>query len=905
MRWWDRLGLRLRGLLFRNQEDRRLRAEMQFHLDALIAENIAAGMSPEEARYAAMRTFGNATVAREQTEETWGWTWLERLFQDLRFATRQIGRVPGFAAVAILTLALGIGANTAVFTMTHALLLSGLPVQDPDRLVRLAMDLRDLQPDDPSDAPLNLPLIQSLSRRSKTLQGVFGWSKYGFRPQQGDSRRSIKGAAVTGNAFQVLGIRPAAGRLINPADDQPGGGPDGWAAVISYRDWVQRYHMDPSVVGRHITVTDHPVTIVGVAPPGFEGVITGQQTDLYLPLEFDAALNGEAGLHRGDRLWLTAFGRLRPGASREETQAELSAIFPAMQREVLPPRLLREPSVSHARLVVRRGSTGWSELRTQYTKPLLLLQILVGIVLLICCANLSGLFLARAAARQQEFAIRAALGAARGRLMRQLLVESLMLALPGSALGIALAWMAGPRLLQLLSTNHQEVAISMRPDLAVLVVTVSCTLLCAVLFGMAPAWAAAHTEMEAGLRNSSMRIAISSSGVRRFFVPFQVALSLVLFVFAVLLGSSVLRLRTNDSGYQTRGVYFFVTDWNRIPQKGGELLPLYRSMTTRLRSMPGIVSASLAEFPPLFDMGDEEKYVPSAMVGKAQPVPTLTNAVGNGFFATVGTPLLAGRDLRNDETDTGSCLLNEAAAAKFFPNRSALGQQIRRVPYEFSDPDQQTYNCQVIGVVKNAKYDTLAEEFQPIVYLPISTRLGPRLTSVFLVMKATSMAAADAAQHKALSEITPAAPESDPGSFAKIFDDSISQQRLLSVLSGFFAILGLLLSGIGIFGLLSWNVSQRTMEIGVRMALGATRMRVLVLVMRQVAALLAVGVVVGGVAAFFAARSIRSFLYEVQPGDPAAFALAALALVLIGLLAAMLPARRAVSIDPMQALRTE
>ena len=287
-------------------------------------------------------------------------------------------------------------------------------MEDPDRLVRLAIDLRDFRPDAPSDAPLNLPLIQSLNRRSSTLQGVFGWSTYAFRPQQGDNRRSIKGAAVTGNAFQVLGIRPAAGRLINPADDQPGGGPDGWAAVISYRDWVQRYHMDPSVVGRHITVTDHPVTIVGVAPPRFEGVITGQQTDLYLPLEFDAALNGEAGLHRGDGLWLTTFGRLRPGASREETQAELSAIFPAMQREVLPPRLLQEPSVSHARLVVRRGSTGWSELRTQYTKPLLLLQTSSGIVLLICCANLSGLFLARAAARQQEFAIRAALGAARG-----------------------------------------------------------------------------------------------------------------------------------------------------------------------------------------------------------------------------------------------------------------------------------------------------------------------------------------------------------------------------------------------------------------------------------------------------------------------------------------------------------
>lgn len=905
MRWAETVRLRLRGVLFRKQEHSRLQEEMEFHLEALIAENLAAGLPPDEARYAAMRAFGNATVADEQTQETWGWMWLERLLQDLRFAIRQIRRAPGFALIAILTLALGIGANTAVFTLTHALLLQGLPIPEPDRLVRLAIDLRDFRPDAPSDAPLNLPFIQLLNRRSHTLQGVFGWSPYGFRPQLGDNRRAIRGAAVTGNAFQILGIRPAAGRLINPADDQPGSGPDGWAGVISYRDWVQRYHMDPSVVGRHITVTDHPVTIVGVAPPEFEGVMTGQQVDLYLPIEFDAALNGEEGLHRGDRLWLMAFGRLRPGASREETQAELSAIFPAMQKEVLPPRMLQEASVRHARLVVRSGGTGWSELRTLYTKPLLMLQSLVGVVLLICCANLSGLFLARAAARQQEFAVRVALGAARGRLMRQLFVEGLMLALPGAALGIALAWMAGPGLLRLLSSNHLEIAISTQPDMAVLAVTVSCTLLCTLLFGMAPAWMAAHANVESGLRNSSMRVAISSSGVRRFFVPFQVALSLVLFVFAVLLGSSVLRLRTNDSGYQTQGVYFFVTDWNRIPQKGADLLPLYRRMAARLRSMPGIISASLAEFPPLFDMGDEEKYVPGTMVGKAQPVPTWTNTVGNGFFATVGTPLLAGRDLRNDETDAGSCVVNEAAAAKFFPNQSALGQQLRRVPYEFSDPDQTSYDCQVIGVVKNAKYDTLDEEFQPIVYLPISTRLGPRLTSVFLVMKATSMAAADAAQLTALAEIAPTAPQDTPGSFAEIFDNSIAQQRLLCALSGFFAILGLLLSAIGIYGLVAWSVTQRTREIGVRMALGATRLRVFGLVMRQVAILLAVGVAVGGAAAFFAARSIRSFLFEIQADDPALFAISALTLVLIGLLAAMLPARRAVSIDPMRALRTE
>src|SRR5258708_590078 len=263
MRWRDSLGLRLRGLLFRNQEDRRLHAELQFHLDALIVENIAAGMSPEEARYAALRAFGNATLANEQAREAWGWTWLERLLQDVRFAMRQIGRAPGFALIAILTLALGIGANTAVFTLTHALLLSGLPVPDPDRLVRLSLDLRGANPADGSDAPLNLPLIQSIARRTHSFSGIIGWCTYDFVPPPGEGRDEMRGAIVSGNAFQVLGLQPAAGRFLTPDDDQPGGGPDGWAAVISYRDWLQRYHADPSVIVRHIRRRDHRLTVRG------------------------------------------------------------------------------------------------------------------------------------------------------------------------------------------------------------------------------------------------------------------------------------------------------------------------------------------------------------------------------------------------------------------------------------------------------------------------------------------------------------------------------------------------------------------------------------------------------------------------------------------------------------------
>jgi predicted permease len=464
-----------------------------------------------------------------------------------------------------------------------------------------------------------------------------------------------------------------------------------------------------------------------------------------------------------------------------------------------------------------------------------------------------------------------------------------------------------PWLVHLLGSAQQgaKISLSMSPDVTVLSVTAACAVLCALLFGMAPAWAAGNTGVETGLRGTQARVTKGSSVARRFFVPFQVALSLVLVVVAALLGSTVVHLRTDDSGYRTKDVYFYITDFNRIPQKGEALLPLYRHMTARMNSMPGIISASVGEVPPLFDMGDGGRFVAADAGPKAQAVGIFTNAVGRGFFETVGTPFITGRDLRNDETDADSCILNQAAAARLFPKQNAMAQMLRQMPNEFGDPGQTQHICQVVGIVKDSKYFTLVQEKSPIVYLPISARLGPRLGGLFLAMHARTAAAAEAAQRTVIDEVAPTAPLSDTVRFTDVYNDSIAREQLLSALSGFFAVLGLLLSGIGIYGLLAWSVTQRTREIGVRMALGATRMRVFVLVMRQVAMLLAVGVVIGGVAAFLAARSIRSFLFEVQPGSPGVFLTAVLALVLIGLLAAMLPARRAVSIDPMQALRTE
>jgi predicted permease len=650
-----------------------------------------------------------------------------------------------------------------------------------------------------------------------------------------------------------------------------------------------------------VTVTDHGVTIVGVAPQGFEGVVVAEHPDIYLPLEFTAALNGEEGLH-GGRLWLTTFARMKPGVSRELAAAEVDAIFPQVKKAALPAEMLQLPEVEKARVEVLPGWTGWSTLREQYTQPLMILQMMVGAVLLICCANLSGLFLARASARQQEFAIRGALGAPRLRLMRQLLVESLMLALPGAGLGVLLAWWAGPWLVHSLGNRQAEVSLSSRPDLMVLGVTVGCATLCALLSGMAPAWMASRTSVETALRGSKRGTSQGTgASVRRFFVPFQVALSLALVVVAALLGSTVANLRMGDPGFRTKNVIFALTDFNRIPQKGDDLIRLYWRMAERMQGQPGVVDASVTASPPLLGWGGGGNFVGSGKVGHEQPSVAEINLISANYFQTVSTPFVAGRDLRNESGDQSSCILNQAAAKKFFAQGGALGNSLRPEGRDLTTDKNTTIGCQVIGIVADTIQVSLHDAHTPIVYFPLIVA-APQM---FFAIHARSIREARAAYVAVLHEMAPTSPETEPFLFTQQVSDSIAREQLLSGLSGFFAVLALLLSGIGIYGLVAWNVTQRTTEIGVRMALGATRWNVFTMVMKQVAWLLVVGVAAGGVGAYFAARSVKSFLYEVQAGSPAVFALSALLLVMIGLLAAMAPARRAVSIEPMQALRTE
>src|SRR5277367_5897819 len=480
----------LKRIFHRSNLYRDLAEEMREHLDEKTEQFVREGMSREEAEHAARRAFGNATLIEERGREAWQWPRIESLWANAKFAVRQLAKSPAFSATAVLTLGLGIGANTGIFTLMHALLWRSLPIPEPDPLVRIAINIDS--PDSVAhDLPMNIFLVQAIRRHATSLSGVFGWSAYDFVLKEDTGARVYSGAVVSGDAFDVLGIKPAAGRLLNPADDQRGGGPDGWAAVISHRFWQQHYHADPSIIGKHVTLTDHSVTIVGVAPEGFEGVFAGTHPDFYLPLEYEPVMRGEgSALRQPGNLWLSTWARLKPGVSLKASSAEMRALFHTAIDETLPPAVRHAPVVEHATFATNSGATGWSDLRSQYTRPLLLLQILVGVVLLVCCVNLAGLGLARASAREREFAIRGALGAARSRLMQQLLVESLLLALGGAALAVLFAWATDRYLLQFLANREAAEAFSVRPELTTLLITGGCAVVCALLFGMAPAWLA-------------------------------------------------------------------------------------------------------------------------------------------------------------------------------------------------------------------------------------------------------------------------------------------------------------------------------------------------------------------------------------------------------------------------------
>lgn len=902
MSWLARLRNVFRARRLSDEIDR----EMAFHLAERTDELVAAGASPEAARQEARRRFGHQASLKEDTRARDVLVWLETLLTDVRYALRGLRRSPVFCLAAVLTLGIGIGANTAVFTLLHALILRGLPVPDPQDLARIGLaGLGDGPP-----APL-IPyrMAQQLRREQRSFVDLSVWSQTRVSVTDPDGMiRWYQAALVSGNAFDLLGLRPHLGRLIGTADDVPGGPAQGWPVVISDGLWRDRFGADVSVLGRSLPAAGTFLTIVGVAPRAFHGPWPGEEPMLYLPMQFLPVLQGRDDLNAPTSfVWASVIGRLRPGVSRNEASVEIAASGPRLLREFAPPDFLRDARFAGARVVVDSARTGIpSFFERTYSAPLALMQGLVGIVLFLCCVNVSGLMMSKLHEREHEFAVRTALGAGRLRLVRQYLAESLVIALAGAALGAAIAWNGTTLLLPYFRHPNMGYGLAVKPDGTVFTVTCGLAVLTTLLCGMWPAWRAGAASPGTLLKS---RTATGRRSAGRGFVAVQVGLCLVLVVSASLLSRSLGRLRGEPTGFDLDQVTIQTPPLHLRPEKGAAKLDLYQRMVDRIAQSPAVRSAAVTWFTPMTGSQVTATFEAIGEGTKSEAATLAYNAVGPGYFRTMNTTLVEGREFEASERARDVCVLNRSAAAYLFPGQAAVGRYVRApkglamsrggVP----PPDAAPVTCRVVGVAQDAKFANLSEPPPRTVYFPVT----PDIVNgnlVFLLSGPTK-AGVTAAYTEALRVIAPTIPLVLFVTLREQMDAALGSQRAFTFLSTFFAGVALLLSAIGLYGMLSSSVTQRTPEIGIRAALGASRAVLLRMVLGDALRLIAVGIAIGTIVLLFTAGPIRHMLYGVSPFDVATLATTAALLALVVIAASFWPARRAASVDPVQAMRGE
>ncbi|HEV8253911.1 MAG TPA: ABC transporter permease [Vicinamibacteria bacterium] len=881
--------------------------ELDSYLDLETDDNIARGMGPEEARQAARRKLGNVTRIREEIYRMNTIGFIETFWQDTRFGARLLRLNPGFTAVALLSLALGIGANTAIFQLLDTVRLRTLPVRDPQQLAEVRVDERR-NVNGRTGAftggrpMLTNPLWEQIRERQEAFSGMLAWGSARFNLAQAGESRYAQGLWVSGDFFNVLQVPPVLGRVMTAADDRHGCPSP--AAVISFAFWQREYGGEASAVGSTLRLDGHPFEIVGVTPPSFFGVEVGKHYDVAVPMCAEPIMRGhDSGYDKRDVWWLAALGRLKPGWSLERASAQLASISGAVLHETLPPKYSAEDSKNYLAFVLAAfpAGTGVSDLRRIYEAPLTLLLAITGLVLLIACANLANLMLARATAREREIAVRLAIGASRGRVVRQLMAESLLLATVGALMGVGVAQGLSRFLVSFLRTGPNRVFLDLEPDLRVLAFTAALAVLTCLLFGLAPALRATRAAPGTVMKTAGRGIIDSRSrlSLRRSLVVVQVALSLVLVVGAVLFTRTLHNLMTLDPGFGQDGLLVTNLDLRRAEVPPERLLAFYREIEDRVARAPGVASSASLYIVPVSGSAWNNRIVIGGAVQKKYPN---FNRVGTGFFRTMGTPLLAGRDF--DERDTLQsppvAIVNESFARTFLPGRDPLGAvfQIEEPP----GAPRPFY--QVVGVVKDTKYRDLRDPFSPLALLAMAQEPDPGPFVSLLVRSEGEIATVVASVKQAVLSASPAV-SIDFKVFKTQLRDSLLRERLMATLSGFFGALAVVLATVGLYGVMSYSVARRRGEIGLRMALGADRRDVIGMIMREAGTLLAGGVVVGTALALVAARSAGALLYGLQPGDPATLALAVSALTAVAAAASYLPAQRAARLEPTAALREE
>ena len=891
----------------RKQRELDLERELRDHLELEARELRESGLNPEDAHYAALRSFGNTTLAKEATRDMWGWTVWERILQDVRYAGRTLGHSPGFTAVAVASLALGIGANTAIFSLLNAVVLRPLPVPDPQQLVQCTYTY-------PSNGPNNwnsyfgYPELDRIRTRATTLTGVFGGVSMGRMNVLSRGVSGLaQGVAYTDNIFSVLQVSPQHGRLLSAGDD----GAEAPVAVLSDRFWRLRFAADAGVVGEKILINEIPFTVVGVAPAGFAGLSLGSTPDLWLPLH-------SMELFKPDRKrwtepftsWLVIAGRLRPGVSRQQAEAELDVIHRQLMVEQIATyegrnRESMQQFVRESHLVLRSAESGTvSGLRENYSFPLKLLMWVAGMVVLIACANVANLLLARASNRRREIAVRLALGAGRRRVIRQLLTESLLLSSMGGAAALMVAWWGSALLIRTISTGDAPLPVDVRPDWWVFGFTAAVSVITGVLFGLAPALRSTRIDPGPALKEGARQSTGASRALDRGLVVAQVALSVVLITGAGLFTRTLQKLWSVDVGYNRDNVLMFSVDaklggYNTSEKARG----LYLAIVDRLRAMPGARSATVSVVRPLDDtyyLVDRVNEVDGRQLPDREAVRVAWNAMGPGYFVTAGTPLVMGRDFDLQKDDAGSrvVIVNESLARKLFPGQNPLGHRLA--------------GAEIIGVVKDSLYGGAHEQPRPVLYrslLQLSGNLDPSKWAgvggvSFEVRYSGGAGMVDAVRHE-VARVDRNLPLFHMKTLREQTEDSLLRERLLAMLSTFFGALALLLACLGLYGLMAYAVTRRTSEIGIRMALGAGRYEVVRLVLREAVWLAVAGIAVGVPLALWTARYVKTLLFGITVTDPVTIVFAVGALAGVAALAGYLPARRASRVDPMVALRYE
>ena len=830
---------------------------------------------------------------------------MSSLWKDLRYGFRALRLSPGFTLIATLTLALGIGANTAIFQLIDSIRLRSIPVKNPQELGTIRIADRHWGSGQFSSqySQLSFPIWEQIRKRQEGFAEIAAWSDQRFNLATGGEVRKAKGIRVSGDFFHVLGVEPVLGRLIGPEDDQPGCAAS--AANISYAFWQRNFGGDPSVVGKPLTLDGISFVVLGVTPPGFNGISVGDTFDVAVPLCVEPILSP-----RNNRLtlrhawWLASIGRLKPGWTIARANAQIKAVTPAILQETIPP--VYDAAGVKKYLEYKFGafsaSTGFSELREDSETPLWLLLGISGLVLLIACANLANLMLARASARERQITIRRALGASRWRMIRELLSESLLLAVAGTVCGLFLAFAISRMLVALISTQQNQIFLDLGMDWRVLTFTTALAVLTTVFFGLAPAVRATRAEPATLLQSGSRGMSGGRErfSLRRILVVSQVAVSVVLLMGALLFVRSLRNLTTLNVGFQQSGILVTNVDFQCLHLPEERFTEYKRDLVKRVQAIPGVESAANAMLVPFGGSAWNEDVLLEGSDTDAGVV--WLNYLGPGYFQAIGTPLLTGRDFDDRDTATSGkvAIVNQAFVRKILKGADPLGKRFRI----HEPPGKPRPLYEIVGVAADNKFQDMHEEFLPFMYFPATQQEHPAPDDLILVRSSLPLTSLMASLKQTVAGVNPSI-DLEFLVFKTRIHNSLLQDELMATLSGFFGFLAALLAAIGLYGVISYMVLQRTKEIGIRMAVGAGRADVVGMILKEAGILTIAGLVIGTTLALASAQVVKSLLYGLKPRDPLTMVLAVVTLAAVAALASFLPAYRASRLDPLKALHYE